>query len=102
MMPLRFDRYRHVIFIDSVLGAPAQNLAPRSAWPTTAFHPRSSLAELEAADETTAEFSEDETRFIHWLFRQAQLDARHYRPETLRRRLHACLRVVRAGSVGEA
>jgi chemotaxis protein methyltransferase CheR len=40
--------------------------------------------------------------FVHWLFAQAGLDARAYRPETLHRRLSACLRGLRARSVAEA
>lgn len=40
--------------------------------------------------------------FLDWLFAQAGLCARHYRPETLQRRLPACLRALRARSAGHA
>lgn len=40
--------------------------------------------------------------FFQWLFQQVGLDARHYRAETLRRRLPACLRVLRVRSAAEA
>jgi chemotaxis protein methyltransferase CheR len=40
--------------------------------------------------------------FVEWLFRHAGLSAAHYRPETLRRRLPACLRVLRANSTDHA
>ncbi|HEY1378924.1 MAG TPA: CheR family methyltransferase [Gemmataceae bacterium] len=36
--------------------------------------------------------------FVAWLFARAGLSAAHYRPETLRRRLPACLRTLRARS----
>jgi chemotaxis methyl-accepting protein methylase len=40
--------------------------------------------------------------FVNWLFRQAGLSAAHYRPETLRRRLPACLRNLRVRSTEQA
>jgi chemotaxis protein methyltransferase CheR len=40
--------------------------------------------------------------FCQWLFEQVGLDARAYRPETLARRLPACLRELRARSVAQA
>jgi chemotaxis protein methyltransferase CheR len=40
--------------------------------------------------------------FVTWLFTQAGLSARQYRPETLRRRLPACLRSLRARSPDHA
>ncbi len=40
--------------------------------------------------------------FVAWLFRKAGLDAHHYRPETLRRRLPACLRSLRAPTTAGA
>jgi chemotaxis methyl-accepting protein methylase len=39
---------------------------------------------------------------VNWLFARAGLDARCYRPETLQRRLPACLRVLRAPGAGQA
>jgi chemotaxis protein methyltransferase CheR len=40
--------------------------------------------------------------FCRWLFDQVGLDARNYRPETLQRRLSACLRELRVRTVGQA
>ena len=44
----------------------------------------------------------EEQDFAAWLFATAGLDIRHYKTETLRRRLPACLRAARAASVAEA
>lgn len=44
----------------------------------------------------------EEAAFIDWLFAQAGLDAGAYRPQSLGRRLAACLRGLRAHSVVEA
>lgn len=65
------------------------NLAPRAS-----AHPQPTLylPHLEA----------DEQRFVDWLFALGGLNARAYRPETLRRRLPACLRGLRAASVADA
>jgi chemotaxis methyl-accepting protein methylase len=46
--------------------------------------------------------SDEEEHFVCWLFERGGLDARMYRPETLRRRLPACLRTLRASCVAEA
>ncbi|MDQ3441372.1 MAG: hypothetical protein M3478_13590 [Planctomycetota bacterium] len=48
------------------------------------------------------ELTEEEQAFIRSLFACAGLDANAYRSESLRRRLHACLRAVRATSILEA
>ncbi len=42
--------------------------------------------------------SRDEDLLLRWLFRRAGLDVTQYRPETLRRRVPACLRAIRASS----
>ncbi len=39
---------------------------------------------------------------MRWLFRRGSLDVRHYRTETLHRRLAACLRALRASDVRDA
>jgi chemotaxis methyl-accepting protein methylase len=44
----------------------------------------------------------DQQGFVRWLFDQAGLNALHYRDETLRRRLPACLRALRAGTCADA
>src|SRR5215213_5073991 len=51
----------------------------------------------------TAEHGNFEERsFVQWIFSGAGLDASLYRPESLRRRLPACLRALRVTSVREA
>ncbi|HJQ73613.1 MAG TPA: CheR family methyltransferase, partial [Gaiellaceae bacterium] len=42
------------------------------------------------------------TEFIRWLFGQVGLDIDRYRPDTLARRLPACLRLLNAASPGDA
>ncbi|HLJ09584.1 MAG TPA: CheR family methyltransferase [Planctomycetaceae bacterium] len=44
----------------------------------------------------------DEGSFLEWLFREAGLDIRQYRSETLHRRMSACLRTLRATSPDQA
>jgi chemotaxis protein methyltransferase CheR len=81
----RTSRFRHVIFADALNGAHrALNLAPLDA--PDCDHP----------------IDVDEGEFLQWLFRQRGLDVRHYRAETLSRRLPACLRKLRATNVGLA
>jgi chemotaxis protein methyltransferase CheR len=48
------------------------------------------------------DLSLEESSFLRWLFGQAGLECRHYRTETLERRLPACLRVLRAASAWQA
>jgi chemotaxis methyl-accepting protein methylase len=47
-------------------------------------------------------FGFEEQSFVEWVFSGAGLDASAYRPESVRRRLPACLRAVRAASVRKA
>jgi len=44
----------------------------------------------------------EEESFVRWLFAQSGLDAANYKTETLRRRVPACLRALRAGSISDA
>jgi chemotaxis methyl-accepting protein methylase len=90
-------RYRHVIFPDSVGGyGKAVDLSPRQPSEPSygaAAHPPAAPAEPLAPEVES---------FLRWLLSRAGLNFRHYKPETLGRRLPACLRVLRAGSVGQA
>jgi chemotaxis methyl-accepting protein methylase len=52
--------------------------------------------------EPTVDLLAEDGSFLRWLFAQAGLDVRAYRPESLRRRLPACLRAVGARSLGQA
>ena len=88
---VRPSKYRHVVFTGPAgntarivnLAPPAQDGKP-SRQP-----PRKQLTEEEGA-------------FVRSLFACAGLDADAYRPESLRRRLGACLRAIRATSILEA
>lgn len=95
----RVARYRHVVFRD--LGrrggqGRALDLAPPLPSPAT-ITPSLPFGALPAT-----ELSRDEERFVEWLFARGGLSAASYRPETLRRRLPACLRAIRADSVSHA
>lgn len=89
----RTARYRHVVFRGSTR-RPAVNLAPPPSPSLDIDTPR--------PGDRPPHLSGEERRFITWLFEQGGLDARAYRDETLRRRIPACLRAVRAGSIAEA
>jgi len=81
----RTGRYRHITFADAIDGAErAVDLAPAQ------------VIEFDQA------INADEGAFLLWLFRQGGLDVRHYRTETLARRLPACLRKLRVANVGLA
>src|SRR5690606_9769520 len=45
---------------------------------------------------------EEDGEFLTWVFSQARMDACLYRSETLARRIPACLRALRAATVGQA
>lgn len=87
-MPLS-PRFRHIVF-------------PRE-------QPSARLVDVAALDETCAAAREshrrlplDEEQFLAWLLAKADLDVASYRPETLSRRLAACLRALRVANLGEA
>ena len=86
----RPNKYRHVVFTGPY-GSTARlvNLAP----PTVS---------VEEAPTGNDRLTEEEHAFIRSLFACAGLDANSYRAESLRRRLQACLRAVRASSILEA
>ena len=113
----RGARFRHVVFADDVArGGRAVNFAPAA---DTAGMPGPAPSGPVAGDvhgghddagptpdaasgwSPVGAATEDE-RFLRWLFDRAGLDARAYKPETLRRRLGACLRAIRAGSPAHA
>jgi chemotaxis methyl-accepting protein methylase len=82
------SRFRYVVFADSL----------RVVRRTANF---SAPTERPAAEPAVAARPEDDA-FLLWLLGKAGLDPAQYRLETLRRRLPAVLRGVRAGSSGEA
>jgi chemotaxis methyl-accepting protein methylase len=86
-LPLRF---RHVVF--------SGELRRRKA----AINLGASHDGVPSVPETKQNLSQENAAFVQWLFRQANLNAGHYRPETLQRRLPACLRALRARSVSHA
>ncbi|HEV2295037.1 MAG TPA: protein-glutamate O-methyltransferase CheR [Tepidisphaeraceae bacterium] len=87
----RLNKYRHVVFTGpSGSAARIVNLAPQP-----------SPAENDQRGDKR-ELTEEEDAFIRSVFACAGLDAAAYRPESLRRRVQACLRAVRASSILEA
>jgi chemotaxis protein methyltransferase CheR len=88
-MSPKLDRYRHVTFADALhpVGR-AVDLGPWRPDPVAVDEPP--VATLE------------EQAFLRWLFRLRRLHATYYRDETLQRRLPACLRALRAGSLQQA
>ena len=85
-------RFRHVVFPDRVAGyGRAVDLAPA---PNDAAAP--------ATRRPAPALSGDAESFLCGLFARVGLSLRHYKPETLHRRLPACLRALRAASVPHA
>jgi chemotaxis protein methyltransferase CheR len=95
-------RYRYVIFPDAddtgVLGGGggARRLVD---YGPVSHRPGSSPP---TPDEPLARLRADEQVFLAWLFARADLDVTRYKPETLQRRLPACLRALRAATVADA
>jgi chemotaxis protein methyltransferase CheR len=85
-------QYRHVVFADSLM-ARRRAVANPSA---------SGQGAHSAATSTRADLSDDEEHFLAWLFTEAGLRLEHYRLRTLKRRIPACLRILRAASFSEA
>lgn len=82
--------FQHVVFPDLV-GTGLRhvvNFAPPSALPSGAW--------------VSVPFSHEEGLWLRWIFRQAGLNADHYRPETLHRRVPGLLRALQARSLSEA
>jgi len=91
-LPLGHSRLRlglqHVVFVDRH----ARKRRPMNLCPST-HH------ELTHADPAP---SIDQSVFVRWLFDKAGLNVNHYSQQTLRRRIHACLRSLHVGSCSEA
>lgn len=83
-------RCRHVVF---TAAAPRRPLNLSRACPASLAN---DLPPADAADPT------DEDTFVSWLFSRAGLDARVYRRASLRRRVPACLRALRARTIADA
>ena len=96
--------FRHVVFPDSVGGfGRAMNLTQA----VTAARSFPDLSQPPAEAGAPAGYgphplSPEAESFVRWLFDRAGLTFRHYKTETLARRLPACLRAVRAANVREA
>jgi chemotaxis methyl-accepting protein methylase len=111
----RDARFRHIVFRSGhgfrPGGRSPLNLAPAPKPPVPPrlsldpfFGPSRNAESDDVADPATpgGGLSAEQESFIDWLFARASLDARAYRPETLGRRLGACLRTVRAASIAQA
>jgi chemotaxis methyl-accepting protein methylase len=90
----REARFRHIVFRSRHGRAPV-NLTPRPLSPIDA-------AVGNNADRAEKPLPHEDAAFVHWLFDRVSLDAKVYRSETLRRRLPACLRSLRARSIAQA
>src|SRR4051794_4452451 len=88
MLAQRSGKFRHVVFADAVNGSPGR--AVNFGFPAR------------PDDVNDSPLSEDEHAFCRWLLRQANVDSRHYRDETLGRRLPACLRALHVSSLFQA
>ena len=91
------DRYRHVVFATPA-PRPPLNLGPKHS--ARSFRPAQPRPHTAEASPATADA--DDECFLAWLFAEAGLGARHYRPNALRRRLPACLRALRAENLAQA
>lgn len=90
LLALKPAAFRHVVFPPSIPGGvPAINF---TAHPVPAPSPP-------APDPATPVETE---AFLRWVFEQGGLNVRDYKMETLRRRLPACVRALRAHSLAEA
>jgi chemotaxis methyl-accepting protein methylase len=88
----RAGRFRHVVFAGpGGRAARIVNLAP----------PAAADDRPDDADRGRR-LTDEEESFVGSVFACAGLDARAYRPESLGRRVQACLRALRAGSIREA
>jgi chemotaxis methyl-accepting protein methylase len=85
--PLGWADARHVVFADS---APSRRAPLNFGGSAAAVQPGGPA------------LTPEQRAFVHWLFREAGLNAELYREETLARRLPACLRAVRASCLGGA
>ena len=88
--------FRHVVFPDSAGGyGRALNLAPPRRFDAETL-PRT------GPDGAPLAMTPEARAFLRWLLSRARLDSDHYKPETLLRRLPACLRAIRAISPAHA
>src|SRR5215212_3495209 len=87
--------YRHVIFPD----LPGRALRPVDYADDTAATARPAAGPNGGGE---VPLSADDRAFLGWLFASSGLDAGRYKPETLKRRLPACLRAVRAATLADA
>ncbi len=91
-LPLGEPHYRHVVFADTL----AARRRP--------YHVDDAARQPPAHDDdvAAAHLSQDELGFLRWLFAESRLRLDDYRLRTLKRRIPACLRVLRAASFAEA
>ena len=83
--------YRHVVFPGEGLGAgELMNFGLPAAAP-----------ELPLPAPSREALSDNESQCVQWLFEQAGLNPEDYRPETIKRRIPACLRALRVETPAE-
>ncbi|MEO6434862.1 MAG: CheR family methyltransferase [Tepidisphaeraceae bacterium] len=101
----RGTRLRHVVFRSRVRRRVVNfaTLPPGSHSSDAPALPDAMIATVAgAAPDDGKELTRAERAFVGWIFQAVGLDVGDYRVETLRRRLPACLRAVRAATLAEA
>jgi len=91
LRPIRYgaSRYRHIVFVETAgRHRPALNLTP--------------IVTAPPAPKRELPISQEDESLLRWLFSQGGLDLRHYRLETLRRRIPSCLRALGVTSAYQA
>jgi chemotaxis methyl-accepting protein methylase len=83
MLALQTGRFRHIVFAEALNGA-------------------SRAINYTAALKRDRPLPPHQAEFVHWLLSRIGVGAAHYRSDTLRRRVPACLRAVGAGSTQSA
>jgi chemotaxis methyl-accepting protein methylase len=101
-------RYRHVVFAADTAASPRRRPLDLGARPAAPAQPPAAAAATTPRHPHAADNGSDDRlggggdAFIAWLFLESGMTARAYRPASLRRRLPACLRALRATSLAEA
>lgn len=86
------SRFEHVVFHTRARRSPCLDLSPS----------RDEFPPYEDVDTALPALDGAELAFIAWLFERAGMNHRSYRPETLRRRVSACLRALRVDNLVKA
>ena len=105
--PSAHRRYKHVVFDPRGSRGRILDFAPRAAvrrsrFTFSPFEITKNLHLLPRRESRLGSLDATEESFVLWLFEQAGINGRAFRAETLRRRMSACLRVLRVENVLQA